>query len=112
MTQTPLLDRTYDGNYRAAAACTLVGLQSADLFFPRVRYAPNHDEGYAEIQTTVSSFHGPAAYGAIVRLEQETDASFRVIVRAAYTAEGDIVIEEVVRCSVNPESIPAVSIPN
>lgn len=97
--QTPMLARSYQGDYQAAAACTLDGIQTGDYTIsPNVNYVPVPSEGYVEIQTTATSGMTGTIYGAITRFEELSDTKFRVIVKAAYTGDGDVAIRALTNC--------------
>ena len=96
---TPLLDRTYKGDYEAVAACTLNGIQTSYSFIaPNVLYVPVLSQRYIEIQTTATSGFTGTIFGAVTRLEDIDGSSFRAVVRATYTADGDVAIEALTNC--------------
>lgn len=94
-----MLDREFKGDYKKVGACTLDKIQTADYAIsPNVNYVPVPSEGYIEIQVTATGGYTGTIYGAIVRLEQIDSSSFRGIVKAAYTGDGDVAIKALTDC--------------
>ena len=97
----PILDEVYEGDYQAAAACTLDRIQTADYKFASgtVQYVPVPTLGYVEIQTTgdAGGLFGQI-YPQITRFEDIDGSEFRVIVRAGIMEFGIAAVDAVRKC--------------
>lgn len=98
LSQPAMLDRVFSGDYREAAVCIHNGIQTGDYTIqPFVAFIPGLD--FVEIQTTATSGMTGTIFGQITRVEKVNDDRFRVVTRAAYTADGDVAVAAVVECT-------------
>lgn len=98
MTTAPLLDRVFPGDFLAAAACTHNAIQSADYAIqPQVTMIPSRS--WAEVQTTATTSWTGTIFGQVSRFEDIDGKSYRVTVRAPYTADGDVAVAAIRKCA-------------
>lgn len=96
--ESPMLDREFSGDYRSIGACVHNEIQLADYTIsPSVQFIPGPD--YVEIQTTATSALTGTVFGQITKLEKLDDTRFRAVVRAPFTADGDIAISAINKCA-------------